>query len=137
VGQGFESSLRHHKLNSAIQCLVAKFVYDKAGHLVGEYTGAGALIQETLWLGDLPVATLRPNGSGISVYYVHADQLGTPIMVTRPADNAIMWRLDIDPFGTVAPNQNPQAQGLFIYNLRFPRMSAIAPPSHRQLLAVR
>jgi len=96
-------------------------MYDEAGHLLGEYSGAGgALIQETIWLGDLPVATLRPNGAGISIYYVHADQLGTPRMVTRPTDNAILWRWDSDPFGAALPNQNPQAQGTFVYNLRFP-----------------
>jgi RHS repeat-associated protein len=41
-------------------------------------------------------------------------------MVTRPADNAVLWRWDIDPFGTAAPNQNPQSLGTFTYNLRFP-----------------
>jgi RHS repeat-associated protein len=95
-------------------------VYDLSGHLVGEYTGAGTLIQETVWLNDLPVATLRPNGTGISIYYVHADQLGAPRLVTRPADNVIMWRWDTDPFGTITPNQNPASQGTFVYNLRFP-----------------
>lgn len=35
-----------------------------SGSLVGEYDGAGNLMQETVWLGDIPVATLRPNGSG-------------------------------------------------------------------------
>jgi RHS repeat-associated protein len=40
-------------------------------------------------------------------------------MITRQ-DNAIMWRWDSDPFGSAAPNQNPQSIGTFIYNLRFP-----------------
>ena len=31
-----------------------------------------------------------------------------------------MWRWDQDPFGTAAPNQNPQSAGTFVYNLRFP-----------------
>ena len=31
-----------------------------------------------------------------------------------------MWRWDTDPFGTTALNRNPQAQGTFVYNLRFP-----------------
>ena len=95
-------------------------LYDEAGHLLGEYTGTGLLIQETVWLGDLPVATLRPNGTGISIYYVHADQLGTPRIVSRPTDNAVMWRWDSDPFGTTVPNQNPTSQGTFVYNLRSP-----------------
>jgi uncharacterized protein RhaS with RHS repeats len=32
------------------------FVYDPAGHLIGEYDGSGQAIEETIWLGDLPVA---------------------------------------------------------------------------------
>src|ERR1035438_9946521 len=44
-------------------------VYDEAGHLLGEYTSTGALVQETVWMGDIPVATLRPNGTSISIYY--------------------------------------------------------------------
>ena len=39
------------------------YVYDEAGHLLGEYNASGQLIEETVWLGDIPVATLRPNGS--------------------------------------------------------------------------
>jgi RHS repeat-associated protein len=51
-------------------------VYDEAGHLSGEYSSSGALIQETVWMGDIPVATLRPNGSTgctstICIFYVH------------------------------------------------------------------
>jgi RHS repeat-associated protein len=96
------------------------FWYDEAGHLLGEYTSTGLLVQETVWLGDLPVATLRPNGSGgVNIYYIHADHLGAPKMITRATDNAIMWRWDQDPFGAAAPNQNPSAQGAFVYNLRF------------------
>jgi YD repeat-containing protein len=68
------------------------YVYDEDGALVGEYTGTGALIQETVWLGDIPVATLRPNGGGVDVFYVHSDHLNTPRIVTRPSDNAVRWR---------------------------------------------
>ena len=55
----------------------SKSVYDEAGHLLGEYSSTGALIQETIWLGDLPVATLRPSGSTVAIYYVHTDHLGS------------------------------------------------------------
>ena len=96
-------------------------VYDEAGHLVGEYNAVtGALIQETVWLGDIPVATLRPNGSSVDVFYVHTDQLNTPRKVTQPGDNAVRWRWDPQPFGASTPNQNPQGLGTFSYNLRFP-----------------
>jgi len=30
------------------------YTYDEAGHLLGEYDGAGALTEETVWLGDIP-----------------------------------------------------------------------------------
>jgi RHS repeat-associated protein len=95
-------------------------VYDEAGHLLGEYSSTGALVQETVWMGNIPVATLQPNGSSVNIYYVHTDQLNAPRVITRPSDNAIAWRWDTDPFGTVAPNQNPASLGTFIYNLRFP-----------------
>jgi RHS repeat-associated protein len=95
-------------------------VYDEAGHLVGEYSSTGALVQETIWMGDTPIATLRPNGSSISTYYVHTDQLNAPRVITQPSTNTVAWRWDTDPFGTAAPNQNPASLGTFIYNLRFP-----------------
>lgn len=99
---------------------MTNLVYDEAGHLLGEYTSTGALIQETIWMGDTPVATLRPNGSAITVYYVETDQLNAPRVVVRTSDHSPMWRWDADPFGTAAPNQNPNGLGTFVYNLRFP-----------------
>ncbi|MCZ2136180.1 MAG: hypothetical protein LC098_12280 [Burkholderiales bacterium] len=89
----------------------ARYVYDEQGRLLGEYSPEGKLIQETIWLDDLPVATIRPKGSNIQIplglagtganaanntgkntssnpvnvelYYLHADHLGTPRMATR------------------------------------------------------
>lgn len=95
------------------------FAYDEAGNLLGEYDGAGSLIQETIWLADIPVATVRSaNPSGI--YYVHVDHLGVPRRVTRPSDNTSVWTLDSDPFGNGAPNENPAGLGAFSFRLRFP-----------------
>jgi YD repeat-containing protein len=73
------------------------FMYDEVGHLVGEYSSTGTLIQETVWLGDIPIATLRPNGGGVDVFYVHTDQLNTPRKVSRPSDNKLRWRWDSTP----------------------------------------
>ena len=95
------------------------YVYDEAGHLIGEYDSTGALIQETIWLGDTPVATLRP-GSPVEVFYVHTDHLNTPRKVTRPSDNQPRWTWESDPFGGSTPNENPAGLGTFTYNLRFP-----------------
>jgi len=95
-------------------------VFDETGHLLGEYSSTGALVQETVWLGDTPVATIRP-GSPAIVYYVHADHLNAPRMVTQSiVSGKIAWRWDTDPFGTPAPNQNPGGLGTFVYNLRYP-----------------
>ncbi len=95
-------------------------MYDEAGHILGEYTGTGGLIQETIWMGDTPIATLQPSGSSVAVYYVHTDHLGTPRKVTRSSDNGLMWRWDPDTFGSLGPNNNPAGLGTFTYNLRFP-----------------
>ena len=98
------------------------FVYDEAGHLIGEYDSAGSLIQETIWFGDIPVAVLKPNGSGgVNLFYVHTDHLNTPRRISRPSDNAIVWRWDSDPFGTAPANEDPDGDStLFVYHLRFP-----------------
>ena len=101
------------------------FVYDEAGHLLGEYSSTGALVQETIWMGDTPVATLRPNGSTgctstLCIFYVHTDHLGTPRKITRPSDNSLMWRWDPDTFGSAPPT------GTLTYNLRFPGQYALS-----------
>jgi RHS repeat-associated protein len=101
-------------------------MYDEAGHILGEYSSSGALLEETIWLGDIPVATLQPNGSGVSVYYVHTDHLNSPRKVAQPATHTLAWRWDSDPFGTAPPNQNPGGLGTFVYNLRFPGQYAQA-----------
>ena len=95
-------------------------MYDEAGHILGEYSASGVLIQETVWMGDTPIATLQPNGSLVSVYYVHTDHLGTPRKITRPSDNGLMWRWGPDTFGSLAPNANPAGLGTVTFNLRFP-----------------
>jgi RHS repeat-associated protein len=97
------------------------FMQDEAGHLIGEYDGSGNLIEETIWLGDVPVATLEPNGSGgVNIFYIHTDHLNAPRKVQQPVTDALVWRWDTDPFGTAAPNENPAGLGTFPYNLRFP-----------------
>jgi RHS repeat-associated protein len=97
------------------------FMYDEAGHLVGEYkwtNGALVLVQETVWLGDIPVATLRNVGGKVTVFHVHTDQLNTPRKVTTASTVPVMkWKWDPTPFGEGAP---VEPSGAFKYNLRFP-----------------
>ena len=114
------------RVQKVVGVATTQFVYDEQGRLLGEYDGLGKLIEETVWLDDMPIATLRPTGvagtpTPINVYYVHADHLGSPRAVTRPSDNAIMWRWDnIDPFGANVPNESPSGLETFQYGLRFP-----------------
>ena len=98
------------------------FAYDEQGHLIGEYTGTGALIEETAWLGDIPVATLRPNASGaVDIYYVHTDHLNAPRRVTRSSDNTIVWLWNSDAYGLGFVDNDPDGDGQgFVYNLRLP-----------------
>jgi len=106
--------------------------YDEQGHLVGEYAVngpiGGGVFQETVYLGDLPVAVLKqvfkygnPSGMAPDIYYVYADHINAPRVITRVSDNTIVWRWDYtDPFGVQHPNENPSNLGSFTYNPRFP-----------------
>ncbi|WP_426211239.1 RHS repeat-associated core domain-containing protein [Massilia sp. TWP1-3-3] len=108
------------------------YVYDREGHLVGEYDRAGSAIQETVYLGDLPVAVLKPRDSGTpvpgapptsmtDVFSVYADHILTPRAITQLSDNRLVWRWDnADPFGLQQPDESPAGLPKFTYNPRFP-----------------
>ena len=99
-----------------------RFVYDESGHLLGEYGTTGTPTQETVYLGDWPVATVRKNSAGTAIaYYVWPDHLGSPRQVTDATSKKVLWRWEGGPFGSTVPNQDPQSSGTqFVYNLRFP-----------------
>ena len=66
----------------------------------------------TITVTDPPVAA--------GVYYLYADHLNTPRVVTD-GTNKIVWRWDSDPFGTDTANEDPDGDGKkFRYNQRFP-----------------
>jgi RHS repeat-associated protein len=104
------------------------FAYDEEGHLIGEYTSAGAMLQEIVWFDGLPVASLRPaaSGGGIEIFNISSDHLGTPRIIRRATDGVVVWRWDSDPFGNGSPNENPSGVGTFAFNLRFPGQYADA-----------
>ena len=89
--------------------------------MIGEYDANG-LVQETVYLGDMPVVVLKRNAAGqMLVHYIFADHLDTPKMIVRASDNKMVWQwLGNDPFGAVQPTENPSGLGAFVYNLRFP-----------------
>jgi RHS repeat-associated protein len=97
------------------------YIYDEQGQLLGEYNRTGA-IQETVYLGDFPVAVITPQTEGtLGIYYVYADHLRAPRVITRASDNKMVWRWDrADPFGLFQPDEDPIGLGKFTYNLRFP-----------------
>ena len=82
------------------------FVYDEAGHLIGKYDGGGNLLQETAWLGDLPVAVLEPAGR----FYIAPDHLGAPHQITV-AGGAAVWLWHPDPFGKGNPGYEMALKG--------------------------
>jgi RHS repeat-associated protein len=104
------------------------YSYDGAGHTIGEYDSNGKPIEETIYLGDMPVSVLKQMPSTATagavttnVYYVYADHINTPRVITQATDSQIVWRWDsTDPFGMSQPNENPSSIGAFTYNHRFP-----------------
>jgi RHS repeat-associated protein/uncharacterized repeat protein (TIGR02543 family) len=111
------------RVSKSVNGTTILFVYDPQGRLAGEYDDSGQLIQEIVWLGDWPVAVLKPTlpaGATIDIAYVHADHLGTPRKITRPADNKVLWTWESEAFGNNLPDQNPSGLGTFVFNLRFP-----------------
>ncbi|WP_350027890.1 RHS repeat-associated core domain-containing protein [Methylovulum psychrotolerans] len=90
-----------------------RYVYDTAGHLIGEYDTNNTLRQETVYLGDIPVAVVKPGATAGSTvtYNIHADHLNSPRVILNAA-NTVVWRWD---------NTDPDGDGVtFDYNLRFP-----------------
>jgi RHS repeat-associated protein len=103
----------------------ATYVYDGQGRMLGEYDGSGGVLNETVWLGDLPVAVLTGSGGGAASYYVNPNHLGAPHVITDATGNKV-WTWDPLAFGDNAPDQNPSSLGVFNYNLRFPGQYADA-----------
>ena len=89
------------------------FAYDESGHLTGKYDAIGnADQQETVWLGDLPIAVLAPSG----LFYIAPDHLGAPHQITN-ASGKVAWLWSHDPFGNGTPSD---PLGNFTYDVRFP-----------------
>jgi len=90
------------------------FVYDEAGHLIGEFNSAGKLIEETVYLGDMPIAIIEPTGA----YFVRSDYRNAPRQIDNSLKSAV-WSWDPGDFGNTNPIQNLGGT-TFAYNLRFP-----------------
>jgi RHS repeat-associated protein/uncharacterized repeat protein (TIGR02543 family) len=120
---GYGYNALGQRISKTLNGNTTQYFYDEQGHLSGEYDGSGQLIQEILWLGDLPIAVLKPTTPAsptTEVFYIHADHLGTPRKITRPGDNKVVWTWESEAFGNSLPDSNPSGLGSFVFNLRFP-----------------
>jgi RHS repeat-associated protein len=99
-----------------------QFVYDEAGHLLGEYNSSGFRVAEYVWMDDTLVGVLR-NHDGTTYQYVESDHLNTPRIVVNPLTNKTIWRWELvkSGFGDHAAITDPDNNGI-VYNLsiRFP-----------------
>lgn len=99
------------------------YLYDEAGHLLGEYDDVGAPKQQVIWFGDLPVGLLMGGGTNQALHYIEPDHLGTPRVVIDGVRDVAIWKWDLkgEAFGATPPNQNPDGDAdTFVFNLRFP-----------------
>ncbi len=92
----------------------------RRGHLIGEYDGQGSLIQEIVWLDDTPMATVRLEACGFSIFYIHTDHLNTPRRITRRSTADVVWSWESDPFGDAPPDENPSGSVYFRSICAFP-----------------
>jgi RHS repeat-associated protein len=120
------------------------FIYDEAGHMLGEYDQAGNAVQELIWLNDTPVAVTgtmpclnstsganaTPSCIEDATAYIFTDHLNTPREIARigastaNGNNASgytsLWKWDSLPFGETAPNINQSSLGAMFFKHRFP-----------------
>lgn len=87
------------------------YVYGLRGELLGEYDHfTGAPLREYLWLEDTPVAlvTRTASGEGDEVFFIHADHLDTPRVLTD-SQGRVRWRWMAEPFGNEPAEAQPTA----------------------------
>ncbi len=107
-----------------------QYVYDQSGHLLGEYDTRGNVLEETVYLGNLPVAVMVGHEEGrdwdrghdrddSAIYYIAADNLGAPHIITKQNGQEI-WSWHHDPFGTTPPKTTIFQSDILTFGLRFP-----------------
>jgi RHS repeat-associated protein len=103
------------------------YVYGESGQILGEYDTNLSPIAETVYLDGAPVAVLKQTGLAsnstlqVVVGNVYSDHLGSPRLITRNSDEAVLWRWDgAEAFGATPPNENPSGLGVYKFNQRFP-----------------
>jgi RHS repeat-associated protein len=88
----------------------------------GTYNFQWRMVQNSTRFGAFTtnVAVNVQQAQAMTLYYVHADHLNTPRLVTNQAQQAV-WRWDqVEPFGINVPDENPSGLGAFDLPLRLP-----------------
>ena len=85
----------------------------------GRYPPRGNQLDFTVTAGNVTCQGTAQAGPPV-LYYVHADHLNTPRVVTD-AQQRVVWRWEnFEPFGNNPPDENPSGLGEFAFPLRFP-----------------
>ena len=94
--------------------------YDQANHLIAETSSSGAVLRTYVWRNNTPIVQIEQTGTQDQVYYLEVDNLDTP-RTARNETGTIIWQWHSDAFGTTAPNEDPDGDGIATrINLRFP-----------------
>lgn len=115
TGMSFDYNHNNERTFRRGSNLDRQYAYDESSHLIGEYTGNGALIVEYVWLGDRPIAAVYPSNR---IVYIVTDNQSKPRRGIDATTQQVVWSWDADAFGVLQP-----ATGLtngVEMNLRFP-----------------
>lgn len=115
TGMSFDYNHNNERTFRRGSNLDRQFAYDESSHLIGEYTGNGALIVEYVWLGDRPIAAVYPSNR---IVYLVTDHQNKPRRGVDAATQQVVWQWDPDAFGVLPPNAS--ATNGITLNLRFP-----------------
>lgn len=100
--------------------------FDESGRWLGDYDANGTMIQQVIWLGDLPVGLLARSGGLTQLYHIEPDSLGSPRVVidpTRGTNGTVVWRWNLsgEAFGNDKPTEDPDNDGIaFVLDMRYP-----------------
>lgn len=101
-GTSYTYNAYNQRTKKVTGSVTTHYVYGAGGLLLGEYTTAGAMVREYIYLNQAPLAQVN-SGSPETVTYIHTDHLGTPRFGTNSAGTSV-WSWTNDAFGVSAPS---------------------------------
>jgi RHS repeat-associated protein len=94
------------------------YAYDLAGRVIAE---TASTVREYIWLDDMPVAMVDNAAGTPQLYFIHADHLDRPVMMTD-ASKTVSYEAVFRPFGEL----QSLPTGTATINLRFPGQYQLA-----------